>query len=153
MLPLLLDVATTHQCCHSSSMLPFLLRCFHSSYCVAGISPMLLLLLQYCCSFFNIAAHPSMLPLHLDVAIAPSILTLCQCCHSLDGLMFLQLPILMLLHCCCCFSLNVASTCNAPVKLNYFQLQVLPTGHYTRSKLYPEVFDLFTPTLMFSILL
>ena len=63
-------------CCHSSSMLSFPLRCFHFSYYVAALSPMLLLLRQYCCSSFNIAAPPSMLPLHLDVASPPSILTL-----------------------------------------------------------------------------
>ena len=57
-------------------MLSFLLRCFHFSYYVAALSPMLLLLLQYCCSSFNIAAPSSMLPLHLDVASPPSILTL-----------------------------------------------------------------------------
>ena len=57
-------------------MLSFLFRCFHFSYYVAALSPMLLLLLQYCCSSFNIAAPSSMLPLHLDVASPPSILTL-----------------------------------------------------------------------------
>ena len=57
-------------------MLSFLLRCFHFSYYVAALSPMLLLLHQYCCSSFNIAAPPSMLPLHLDVASPPLILTL-----------------------------------------------------------------------------
>ena len=33
---------------------------------------------------------------------------------------FCSFPILMLLHCCCCLSLNVASTCNSPVKMNHF---------------------------------
>ena len=79
-------------CCHSSSMLPLLLQCFHSSYYAGAISTILLILLQYCCSSFNIAAPPSMLLLHLHVAVPPSTLTLNQCCHSFDGLMFLLLP-------------------------------------------------------------
>ena len=107
MSPLLLD-ATPPRCCHSSSMLSFLLQCFHSSYYAGAISTILLILLQYCCSSFNIAAPPSMLLLHLHVAIPPSTLTLNQCCHSFDGLMFLLLPninappslLLPILECC-----------------------------------------------------
>ena len=112
MLPLLLDAATPPRCCHSSSMLPFLLHCFHSSYYAGAISPILLILLQYCCSSFNLAAPPSMLLLHLHVAIPPSILTLNQCCHSFDGLMFLLLPninappLLLLLFLECCLNLQ-----------------------------------------------
>ena len=134
MLPLLLNVAMPPRCCHASSMLPLLLnvaipRCFHFSYFVVAFSAVLLLLLQYCCSSFNIVAPPSMLPLHLDVASPPSILTLHQCCCSFDGLMFLLIaniiaPPLLLLLFLECF--------NAPVKMNYFQLHVFPTGHYTR---------------------
>ena len=135
-------------CCHSSSMLSFLLRCFHFSYQVVALSPMLLLLHQYCCSSFNIAAPPSMLPLHLDVASPPSILTLQRVsemrmviCRKeqfswwppplmlplflwwIDVSAPIAPPLLLLLFLECC---------NAPVKMNYFQLQVLPTGHYTR---------------------
>ena len=66
---------------------------------------------------------------------------------------FCSFPILVLLHCCCCFSLNVTSTCNAPLKMNYFLLQVLPTHYYAIGKPYPDVFDLSAPPLMFSLLL
>ena len=72
-------------CGHSFSMLSFLLRCFHFSYYVVALSPMLLLLLQYCCSSFNIAAPSSMLPLHLDVASPPSILTLQRVSRDENG--------------------------------------------------------------------
>ena len=115
MLPLLLDAATPPQCCHSSSMLPFLLQCFHSSYYAGDISPILVILLQYCCSSFNIAAPPSMLLLHLHVALPPSTLTLNQCCHSFDGLMFLLLPninappLLLLPFLECCLNLQFPS--------------------------------------------
>ena len=88
-------------CCHSFSMLPLILN--------VAIPPwMLLLLLLCCCSFTNVAASPSMLPLHLDVTIPLSILTLHQCCRSFNGLMFLLLPnidtpplwLLLFLECC-----------------------------------------------------
>ena len=73
------------------------------------------------------------LPLHLDVASPTSILTLHQCCRSFDGLMFpiSPFPILLRSHCCCCFSLNVASTCNAPkwkwIIFNCTSLQLVTT--------------------------
>ena len=59
MLSLFLDAATPPRCCHSSSMLSFLLQCFHSSYYAGAISTILLILLQYCCSSFNVATPPS----------------------------------------------------------------------------------------------
>ena len=145
MLPLLLDSATPPQCCHSSSMLSFLLQCFHSPYYAGAISTILLILLQYCCSSINIAAPPSVFLLHLHVAIPPSTLTLNQCCHSFNELMFLLLPNINAPPSLLLPFLNVASTCNSPVKMNHFLLQVPPTGHKARSKPYPEVFDLFNP--------
>ena len=139
----------------SLTLSPLLLGCCHFYSLGAPIPPfMLSLLLLCCCSFTNVAAPPSMLPLHLDVAIPPSILTLHQCCHSFfHGLMFLLLPditappLLLLLFLECCLNLQ------CPGKNELFSIADLPTGHLTRGKPYPKVFDLFAPPLMLSLLL
>ena len=160
MLPLLINAATPHQCCHSSSMLPFLLQCFHSSYYAGDISPILVILLQYCCSSFNIAAPPSMLLLHLHVALPPSTLTLNQCCHSFDGLMFLLLPninappLLLLPFLECCLNLQFPSKNESFFYCRSLQLVTKQgVSHTLKSLIFLTPFDVFTPPLMLPVLL
>ena len=72
---------------------------------------------------------------------------------------FYSFSILMLLHRCCCLSLNVASTCNSPVKMNHFYCRSLQlvtkqgVSHTLKPLIFLTPFDVFTPPLMLPVLL
>ena len=66
---------------------------------------------------------------------------------------FYSFPILMLLHRCCCLSLNVASACNSPIKMNHFfycrSLQlVTKQGVFNPLWCFHSSFDVASPPLM-----